>query len=157
MKRHLLICLVVLPLVSACASGGGGSAAFRRDVGNASQLDAWDLSMKVVHQFHYEVYLQDSIPDIRIETHWRPRRPFADEFALGVTDAESRLVITARQRGQSELGGIWNINLAIDNRIKVAGGTEWNETTNTPQFRSYADDIFQTFRREIANIGVRRY
>jgi hypothetical protein len=153
--RHLALLLAVIP--AACASSSGGSAAYRRDVGNATRADALTLAARIVNQYQYEVYSQDIEPEIRIETHWRARRPFADELALGVTAAESRLVITARTRGESQMGSIFNVRLAIDNRIRLAGGTEWNESTNTEMFRRYADEITDEFKKQIQIIGVRRY
>lgn len=156
MKLRNLIPSVGL-LIVACASGGGGSAMYQREIGNASGSDTFDRARLVINRFHYEIAEQDSIPYIRIETYWRPRQPFADEQALGITDAESRIVVTARIRGESELGSIYNIRLALENRVRVAGSPDWNETTNTPEFRQYADGIVQNFKQELTNIGVRRF
>jgi hypothetical protein len=156
LRRLALFALLLLPV--ACASGGRGeSAAYRRDLGNASASDTWDFSHRIINRYQYDVLSQDSVSEIRIETHWKSRRPFADELSLGVTAAESRLVIVARPRGQSELGAVYNNNLSVDNRIRLAGGTEWNEVTNTALFRQYADEIVSEFKREIQNVGVRRY
>lgn len=154
--RYLLLCAALFPV--ACASGSrADTAVYRRDVGNASASDTWDFALKTIRRHQYDIHSQDSVPEIRIETHWKSRKPFADELSLGVTAAESRVIITARPRGQSEMGAIYNINIAVDNRIRVAGGTDWNESTNTALFQQYADEITNDFKREIQNLGVRRY
>lgn len=147
---------ILLLAAAACASGGG-SALYQREIGNASGLDAFDRAQLIISRHHYEVSEQDSIPFIRIETYWRPRQPFADEQALGITEAESRLLVIARVRGESEIGSIYNIRLTVDNRVRVAGAPDWNESINTPLFEDYADQIVQDFRTELTNIGVRRF
>jgi hypothetical protein len=145
-------------ILAACASsGGGGSALYRRDVGNASGVDAVSRSLLILNRFQYEVFDQDNIPSIRIETHWKPRQPFADEKALGIQAAENRIVISANTRGQTNLGSLYNVRLVIENRVRTAGVEEWDEKTNTGMFRSYADGIAQALRTELSNIGVRRY
>src|SRR5688500_10658662 len=90
--------LVVVAVTSACASGGGGSAVYRREIGNASLNDVLSRSRVILNRYQYEVLEQDSLPFVMIETHWRERKPFADEAALGVTEAEPRMVISARAR-----------------------------------------------------------
>lgn len=155
--RALLLFATFLPL--ACATtGGAGSSLFRREIGDASFRDAYELSLRIVHRHHYEVSSQDTAyPQIRIDTNWRERTPFDDERALGVNRAESRLVITGRARGQSELGPSYKINLIAENRVRLVGSTDWNESTNTAMFRQYADSIVQDFKRELDVIGVRRF
>ena len=66
---------VLLLLCAACRSGGG-SALFRRDLGNASGPDALTLAMRVAQQYSYQIAHVDSLKDIRIETEWQKRRPF---------------------------------------------------------------------------------
>jgi hypothetical protein len=160
MKSRLSLLLLPAALLSlACASGGGGtSSVFRTDIGNATAVDALTLSHRIISQYHYELETADSTPDIRMETRWRARRPFPDELALGINEAESRLIITGRQRSQSEMGAVYAINLVVENRVKVAGSSTWNEATHhTPQFREHANEIAQQFRRLVTDIGVRRF
>lgn len=158
---HRFIWILVLTLLSAaaaCASGGGGaSPVYRRDIGNASFVDALSRSELVLARSHYEILNLDTIPFIRIETHWRPRPPFADEQTLGITEAESRVIVTARVRGETDIGSVYNVQMTVENRVRLAGGPDWNERTNTPMFREYADDITTMFKTEFVNIGVRRY
>jgi hypothetical protein len=154
---RILSILGVAAVVFACASGGGGSAVYRRDVGNASFVDAVDRSSLILTRHHYEVLSLDSIPFLRIETHWRPRPPFDDEVGMGVTQAETRVIVTARVRGETEMGSVYNVQLQVENRVRAGGVPDWNERTNTPMFRTYADEIVQDLRQEFLNIGVRRF
>lgn len=152
---------------AACASGGaGGTAAYRQDVGIASEADAHDLVRMIVDRFQYQV-LRDEVGSdaLRIETYWRSRTPFDDERAQGIVAADSRLVIEGRARGYRDAGGIvdaappaphYALRLAVDNRVRTRRGEGWDETVNTPMFHAYADDIARAFRDELLTLGVRR-
>lgn len=152
--------LVVLALLAAgaCASGkGGGSALYRREIGQASGPDARRLAEQVVDRYGYMVDTYEEAPEIRILTHWRPRLPFDDEKSAGVTSAESRLLIVARQRSVNEMGSTYNIIMTVENRLGLAGEPPLNSTLNTPMFRAYADGISNDLRQLVSNIGVRTY
>jgi hypothetical protein len=153
-RAVLFLCLFVM----ACASArtGGGSALYRREVGNATPSDAMRIGLRIVQQFQYEVFQIDTITELNILTHWKPRRPFADELALGVTSAESRMNIIGRLRGQNDVCRAYNLYLTLENRVRVAGSADWNESTNTPLFTQNGDEIVAEFRRRLADIGVRR-
>jgi hypothetical protein len=120
-------------------------------------MDAYTLGMQIVNRYGFEAEEQDTVQEVRIQTHWKKRAPFADEQELGITDAETRILILGRSRGTTELGSNFSINVTLENRVRVAGGIDWNETTNTPMFVRYADDLTAEYRRLVTNIGVRRY
>jgi hypothetical protein len=145
-----------LLVVTACASGAG-SALFRREVGNASGLDALNIAQRVAQQYTYQIESVDTLRDIRVETEWLKRRPFEDETAAGIDDAESRLLIVARPRGQTVLGTNYSVILTVENRLRVQGSSAWNESLNTPMFTAYADKIAAEMKQLFTNIGVRRY
>ena len=158
-RAVLFVCVCLGVLAAACASSGrgGGSALYRREIGNASFLDAMSLGTRIVQQFQYEVFQVDTTAgEISILTHWKARRPYSDELALGVTTGESRLHIVGRERGQNDLCKFYNVNLTLENRLRVAGSADWNESTNTPMFTQRADELVAEFRRQLSNIGVRR-
>ncbi|CAN5883540.1 hypothetical protein BH23GEM9_BH23GEM9_34020 [soil metagenome] len=156
-RRTLLLLLLLLLVGAACASGRAGSPLYRRDIGTATGPDAFTLAEQVIHRHGYEIEQSDTIPEIRIVTKWKPRQPVRDEMVLGITSAENRIIVVGRIRGQSELGAYYNVNMTIENRVQVAGSSEWNETLNTDLFREYADNISNDYRQLIANIGVRRF
>ena len=162
MTRFVLAVLTLLAIGCASAGGGGGggdggSPLFRREIGTASKIDAYTLGMRVIQRFQYNVISEDTIMEIRLETDWRPRPPFDDEVALGVTAAESRLILDARPRGHSELGDIYTIYLTVENRLRVGNMPDWSESINTPMFQEYAEGIVEDYKRELRNIGVRRF
>ena len=144
-------------LFTACASGRSGSAIYRRDIGTATRNDAVNTGMQIIGRYGYEIFESDSVNQVRIITHWKQRRPFADETALGVAAAESRITIVARPRGQTEMGAFYAVNIVIENRLRVGENPDWNESTNTALFRRWADDVTSEYRRLVTNIGVRRY
>ena len=155
MRLRLLVPLA-LCVLNACASGAG-SALYRREVGNASGPDAMRVIQRVAEQYSYRIENVDTLRDIRVETDWRKRQPFADELSLGVEDAESRLMVIARPRGQTTLGPSYNVMLHVENRLRVQGSSTWNESMNTAMFKEYADKIANAMKEWFTNIGVRVY
>jgi len=152
---------LTLILAAACASTAGSGeasrAGFQRTVGTASALDATEKALKVLSLFQFEIRRQDQVPSIVIETEWRRRDPFADELELGILAAENRVFVTGRRRAETELGPIFNVSLAVENRVRLnAAGSPWVETSATPMYRQFADSIFKLYQRELT-IGVRRH
>jgi hypothetical protein len=155
--RRAVLLLVGLVLLGACAGGGRVAPVYQRDIGNASRADLLSRAMLILTRFHYEVHHQELDPEIRIETHWRERPPFADEQVLGITHGENKVTVLGRVRGEAMDASVYHIRMVVENRVRVAGGIDWNETVQTPMFRAYADSMTVEFRREISNIGVRAY
>jgi hypothetical protein len=164
MRRCLKTFLAVAAVATtyaACASGSGGGdpstrASFNRSIGSASRADAVERVNKVLHEYHYEVEHQGLEPNLIIETRWRQRTPFADEKELGVTTAENRITVTGRPRQTSDLGALYQLDMTIDNRVRLLGSGEWVETSATPMYRAYADSLTKAMQRELT-IGVRRF
>jgi hypothetical protein len=157
LRRTLLLALVVMLTGTACASGRAGTPVYRREIGSATLGDAVTLAEQVINRHGFEMETQDVQPDIRMVTKWRPRQVLRDEQQLGITSAESRIIVTGRMRGQTELGAYYNVNMTIENRLRVAGSDEWNETMNTPEFLEWAARIANDYRQLVDNIGVRRF
>lgn len=158
MRLRSVPALALLVLVAgACAGTKGGAPLFRREIGQASGPDTRRLAEQIVDRYGYMVDTADEAPEIRLLTHWRPRLPFEDERSAGVTSAESRMLIVARQRSVTELGVYYNITFTMENRVGLAGDPTWNASLNTPMFRAYAEGIASDFRQLVANIGVRTY
>ena len=158
MQLHGALLLSVL-LVGACASAGGpaGTALYRRDVGGASKSDAVTIATRVARQHNYEIAGIDSLREIQIQTEWLKRPPFTDETTQGIAEAESRLVVTARPRGQTTIGTNYSVTVTVENRLRLPNSPSWNESLNTPMFTAYADRITNDLKQLITNIGVRRY
>ena len=145
-----------LLVFNACASGAG-SALYRSELGIASGPDAMRITQNVAQQYTYQIETVDTIRDIRIETEWLKRRPFEDETAMGVEDAETRLMIVGRPRGSTALGRNYSVMLTVENRLRVQGASAWNESLNTPMFKAYADRISNAMKEWFRNIGTRVY
>jgi hypothetical protein len=156
MKRTWLVLLSVLVLASGCASTGG-SAQFRRDVGSATGPDALERGAMVLREYHYEVVRQEQTPDLVMETHWLPRAVFDDERALGIGDAESRVLITGRQRIDTLLGSLYTLTMVVENRVRPVDNDQWVETINTRSFSQYAERMAKRLEEELRTIGVRRF
>jgi hypothetical protein len=159
--RRLLLSLVLLS-TAACATGQGGSALYRREIGMASAPDAITLAEQVIHRHGFQIDHAEEAPEIRILTHWRNRLPFEDEVALGVTGAESRILVVGRVRHTTDLGTYYVVHLTMENRLQTdpfQGGGEaaWSDTINTDMFTAYADEIADDYKLLVSNIGVRRY
>jgi len=153
--RRLLLSLVFLA-AAACATGQAGSPLYRKEIGQASAPDAITLAEQVIHRYGYQIDTSEEAPEIRILTHWRHRLPFEDERLVGVTAAETRILVVARQRGNTNSGTYYNIHFTMENRLGMAGDPTWNEVLNTPMFRAYADEIANDYKLLVSNIGVRR-
>jgi len=153
MKMRFLI-VVCLCVIVACASTGGVMV-FRRDLGTAGLRDAIDLGIRVTRHHQYEFETIDSVPDMRIETRWKKRRPFPDEIELGILDAESRMILTARRRGSTNFQGIYAVYFTMENRV-TPDGNMWTEGTQTPAFLEYAAGIAAEYKQLLDNIAIRR-
>ncbi len=157
MRTRWFFPLVALATSAGCATGGG-SAFYRKEVGQATAVDAKTLAEQVISRYGYTIDSFEEEPEIRIQTHWKHRLPFEDEVAMGVTSAESRIVVVARPRSYTdERGAYYNIYFMVENRLGVAGEPAWNSTLNTPMFRAYADSMAEDFKSLLMNIGVRRH
>ena len=155
MPYRRLVLLLSMPML-ACASGGG-SARYRRDVGTASRADAVDIAVRVARQHSYEVAAVDTAREVQVQTEWRKRPPFSDETSLGVAEAESRMLVIARPRGETAIGTNYAVSVTVENRLRLPGSPSWNESINTPMFTAYADRITNELKQLFTNIGVRRY
>jgi hypothetical protein len=157
MSYRRLVLLLTVPIVG-CASGtGGGSALYRRDVGMASRADAVDIAVRVARQHSYEVANVDTAREVHVQTEWLKRPPFTDETSLGVAEAETRMLVIARPRGETAIGTNYAVSVTVENRLRLPGSASWNESLNTPMFTAYADRITSELKQLFTNIGVRRY
>lgn len=152
-----LVLGLFLVAVPACAGSGNGSAVFRADLGISTAVQSMTISERIFNQFQYTVERQDDPPNLRMESEWRMRPPFEDERALGIVEAETRLIVTGRQRLETELGSQFAMTLMVENRVRAGTDGDWRDTYNTPQFREYARSIAERLEREFRTIGVRTF
>jgi hypothetical protein len=149
----LLLLLVILP---ACASTGG-SAVYRMEVGGGTESNAREVVERVMAFNQYELDRVEESPNFRMESRWRLRPPLADERALGITEAESRVILVGRLRAPSELGEQFAFTIIVENRTRAGAGEPWVPTRNTDMFVQYARGIAEQVEQEFRTIGVRRF
>ncbi len=141
----------------ACASSSGGDAVFRAELGMSTASQSLTIGERIFSQFQYTVARTDEPPNLRMESEWRLRPPFEDERALGIVEAESRLVLMGRQRMETELGSQFAMTLMVENRVRAGTDGDWVDTQNTPQFRAYARSIAERLEQEYRTVGVRTF
>jgi hypothetical protein len=163
MKMHTVVpMLALLALVGACASSGGGGsgtggAHFARGIGVATATDLREQASRFMALHSFELYRDDGPPSIYIESRWRERNVFPDERLLGIDTAEIRATIRARPRsGTSGMGEVYNVDLIIEQRVRVPGEEEWNTDIITEQAEELAVSMAEDLRRNL-NVGVRRF
>jgi hypothetical protein len=159
MNRIIVIALAAV--IAGCSGAMQANTAatatrFERGLGMASARDVMDKTSKVIRQHQFEVFRSENPPNLYLETHWRTRAPFEDEEKLGVTSAQTRVIMRAQQRTTSSLADFYSVDLTIENRVqRMGGGDTWDSSLATPQYVEYANRITQDLKDEL-NIGVRR-
>lgn len=131
-------------------------ARFERQVGTGSAQDLVSISTRVVRQHRFEIYKEEGAPRIYIETRWLDRHPFDDEQALGVTQAQTRLMLRGTSHGSTPLGALYRLDLTVENRVQLGAPDEWTESMATADYRKYADRITEDLKRELT-VGVRSW
>jgi len=150
--------------LAGCAASSGGSeggpapASYKQALGTAALTDVETKVPKVLNRHQYEIERQDGSPGLlTIQTRWNGRYPLEDEIAQGVTEALTRLVITARARARS--GGTVDVRvveLVAENRVFIGDSAQWREGFMTPMFREYADQLVTELKTELLT-GIRVY
>lgn len=159
MRTRRRLAPLSIVLAAACATSQGAEAnqaRFERTVGNATALDAYERSMKVIRQHQFQVERESREAGLYIESRWRSRVPFADEAALGINAAQIRVIVRGTPRSGTSQGELYSVSIAIENRVQAAGSMDWTEATATAEYRAYAQQITEDLRREL-DLGVRRY
>ena len=156
----LHLAATVMLLGCAASSGGGGPepATYKQSLGTAALGDVETKVPKVLNQHQYQIERQDGSPSLlTIQSRWNGRYPLEDEIARGVTEAMTRLIITARARARA--GGTADVrvlDLVAENRVLMADSAQWTEAFMTPMFREYLDKLVAELKTELLT-GIRVY
>jgi hypothetical protein len=159
MRKAVALAVLVGTMVgSACASAGpeANRTRFQRNVGQATPAFARELAMRILTQYGFVVEREEPIPNIMIQTRWKPRAPFPDEEALGIRSAENRMLVTARPRTATNNAQIYSVDVVIENRVQLLGSDVWTEASATPEYEKWTNRIVTDFTRELNVGGVRR-
>jgi hypothetical protein len=160
--KSMVTALAVLTLAGGCASGGGGGSTpggshFARGIGVASGPDLQEKVARFMALYAFEIEREEGPPSVYIESRWRERNVFPDERVLGISAAEIRATVRARPRsGASGMGEVYNVDLVIEQRVRVPGEVHWNSDAITPQAEELAASMAEELRRDL-NVGVRRF
>ncbi|MEX0892582.1 MAG: hypothetical protein WEB88_10465 [Gemmatimonadota bacterium] len=148
--------LAALLIVGGCsAATGSRSAAFERDVGVGSQSDVVEQVRITMQKYQFQIQQRSEAPPLFWETQWRARAPFPDEQELGVSNAQVRLLIRARERTTaSTLGPVLAVRVTVENRVQMLGSDSWDQTLVTDTFREWAAELAQDLRTRL-DVGIR--
>ena len=159
-----LVCLGVAVVSLSCASsssgaaGGAEAAAYKKALGTAALTDIVRQVPRIFNRYQYEIERSDSSPSyLTVQTRWNGRYPLQDEISAGVSEARTRLVLTARARARS--GGTADVRvveLLAQNMVLIGDSTGWREGVMTPMFKAYIDGIADVLKTELLT-GVRVY
>ena len=151
MRAMKPLALLLVLVVSACASGGGARANVSRQIGTSTPNDLETVVRRVLQKHQYVLQRQEAETNLYYETQWRARTPFDDERELGATSAESRIIVRARPRSRE--AQTYTASFTIENRLQMQTG-EWVTLPPTAEFREYAAEIGDEMARELA-AGIR--
>ena len=150
--------LAAVMLCLACASGQSSPAGtFSRNIGLATEAETVEMTRRILTLHQFEIRQEEPGPNLYVETHWRPRNPYADEQALGIVGAEMRAIVRARPRsGTSQMGQIYNVDMVVEQRVRTDPSSDWVMGTLTTSARSYAAELAEDLRTAL-DVGVRRF
>lgn len=160
MKISVSLVLIAVLASAGCASGGANASAgtatrLERSIGTGGPMDVRDKSLKVIRMHQFEILREEPAPNLYFESRWRDRAPFADEAAIGITKAQTRVMVRANQRGSSSIGDTYSVDLTVENRVQRSGSDVWDPTIATAMYNEYVKRIVQDLKTEL-EIGVRR-
>lgn len=135
----------------------GLEPSFVHDLGEATWTDLAAEVPDVLGRLGYQLARVDGPPQIRFETEWRPRQPFADEMADGIERTDTRVVLMGRpHRGVPTAAPIYSITLRVETRGQKPEDTGWRAVPMTAESATYARRIADRLEVELRAI-VRRY
>ena len=149
-----LICLVI----STCAGTGGLTKPNRHMVvvGDGSYYNFQNSAEKILNRYHYTVYRREEYgARLYIETQWKDHKPLDDEFDLGISHVQTRLIIEARpkMRDQSSNRAMNTVKFSGEVLVRLGPMSDWKELVMTPSRKKYfkqcADDLKVDLRGSI--------
>ena len=159
---------VVMMLIWGCASGGGAvtseeprpldeAAIFSQDVGLATMTDLRRMTNRILQRYQYQIERFDEGAYTFIDTRWKDRPVFADEAAMGVVAARTRILIRTRLRSRAttQILAVHHVTLSAENMVRITGEDEWQSAVMTAEFKDYASRIALQFETEF-RAGIRR-
>ena len=141
-----LICLVI----NTCAGSGGLTKPNRHMavVGEGSYFNFQNSAEKILDRYHYTVYRREEYgARLYIETQWKGHKPLDDEFVLGISNVQTRLIIEAKpkMRDASSNRAMNTVKFSGEVLVRLGPMSDWKELAMTPlrkkYFKQCADDL----------------
>jgi len=158
-------------LLLGCASGGGANSSgggakkekaeasasgFYKNIGDATLTDLEQKGKRALDRRNYHVIRQEGPPEVYYETQWLAREPFDDERALGVVQAQSRILLRARERNTTwAKATAYTVDFYVENQVRRQGG-DFTEIPATKQFSAYARAMASELENDFRS-GVRSF
>lgn len=150
-----IVLLIFSVLITGCGSSNHvGEKTYRSNLGTATSSDIQRIVPNIINRSNFSIYRHEVTLDrIYYETEWRERRLFDDEVALGITNARSRIIVSARPR-TAHASSLHRVNFEVENHVKFEGEEDWNKETITDEAESYFKEIARALTMEFST-GIR--
>ena len=147
--KIILISLICL-IITSCAGSGGLIKPNRHMavVGEGSYFNFQNSAEKILDRYHYTVYRREEYgARLYIETQWKDHKPLDDEFILGISNVQTRLIIEAKpkMRDASSNRAMNTVKFSGEVLVRLGPMSDWKELSMTPlrkkYFKQCADDL----------------
>ena len=147
--KIILISLICL-IITSCAGSGGLIKPNRHMavVGEGSYFNFQNSAEKILDRYHYTVYRREEYgARLYIETQWKDHKPLDDEFVLGISNVQTRLIIEAKpkMRDASSNRAMNTVKFSGEVLVRLGPMSDWKELAMTPSRKKYfkqcADDL----------------
>ena len=147
--KIILISLICL-IITSCAGSGGLIKPNRHMavVGEGSYFNFQNSAEKILDRYHYTVYRREEYgARLYIETQWKDHKPLDDEFDLGISNVQTRLIIEAKpkMRDASSNRAMNTVKFSGEVLVRLGPMSDWKKLAMTPSRKKYfkqcADDL----------------
>jgi len=147
--KIILISLICL-IITSCAGSGGLIKPNRHMavVGEGSYFNFQNSAEKILDRYHYTVYRREEYgARLYIETQWKDHKPLDDEFDLGISNVQTRLIIEAKPKMRDASSNRAMNTIKFSGEVLVRRGpmSDWKDLAMTPSRKKYfkqcADDL----------------
>ena len=165
MKRFFIILIVAFFLFGllACSStktgkGKSNPVKYKKKLERVTRVDFLNKTRLILQNKYQYIFIraEDNEGQQYIETDWKYRNPFDDEIDSGITEARSKVFLTAYPRSVSNNQGLWIPTIEIVNEVKMGANSEWVELPISKEAQRYYDQITDDLNLEF-RMGVRKF
>jgi hypothetical protein len=147
--RGLIVLLVVLS--TGCAGSGSGKSdtggkSYSAQIGITYRAEFFGVTEHILlNKYQYQVGRQEEDPrQLYFETAWKERSVFADEVEMGITAAQTRIILRANARHI----GQYKIQFYAENEYQYAASGEWRSGPMSKELKHYLSEIAGRLKHE---------